>query len=65
MDLTTVCDCPELPVNRWYRDGQLIEERVLADDTGQRDFDDYAASDANAFVMLCPTCGQVYAQGHK
>ena len=60
-----VCVCPELPVNRWYRDGQLIEERVLTMNTGDADYADFGASAADAFVVCCPTCGQVYAQGHK
>lgn len=63
MRVDRICECAALPVNRWYRGGQLVTEVTLALGTGERDADAYNGGGYDAWVIACPQCGLVYAEG--
>jgi hypothetical protein len=61
--VSSICECPALPVNIWFRRGEEIERRELAEDTGDRDADDYLALKCDSWIITCPECGLIMAAG--
>lgn len=63
INIADVCDCPEMPVNRWTMPDGATQDRSISAGSGVNDAEDYAISGAVRWQIVCPDCGQVFIEG--
>jgi hypothetical protein len=60
--LDVVCECAPLPINYFRRDGEWSAGSVLTE-PGDRAAARLLAGGFDAWAIVCPVCGLVYAGG--